>query len=252
MLLLPDGTWEMRGRAFSSADYGKQNRGIFASKTIRAGAVVGDYLGLLIPSDREDAYETGPDVYVMYYSEELSIWPDPSQPGVHIINHSCEPTCGMTSYRGHTLYFALRTIHPGEELTVAYLLAPIDEECAPCRHGCWCRARSCTGSMHLPIDRYAAWRQFDERTSGRGRPEPGEPFQQLRPLDRYPARIADRGFHGVFGSVEQPPRVLEDDRLPSRAALRREIRRTGLRLALPRLGLTVLGTDGSTIVIESA
>ena len=81
-------SFQGRGRAFSSQDAGKWNRGVFATKPIRAGTVVGDYLGLLIPNEQEDAYETGQDVYLMAYDERLSIWPDQAQPGVHLVNHS--------------------------------------------------------------------------------------------------------------------------------------------------------------------
>ena len=112
MLLIPESSWELRGRAFSSDDFGKGNRGIFATRTLRAGTVIGDYLGLLVPNEREQEYESGKDLYLMYYDEHVSIWPDPAQPGVHIVNHSCEPNCGIVTYRGHSLYFALRTIHP--------------------------------------------------------------------------------------------------------------------------------------------
>ena len=250
MLLIPEDTWEMRGRAFSSDDYGKGNRGIFATQSIRAGTVVGDYLGLLIPNEQEDAYETGKEVYLMYYDERFSIWPDQTQPGVHIVNHSCEPNCGIITYRGHALYFALRLIHPGEELTVSYLLGPIDDDCAPCRHACWCRARSCTGTMHLPIDRYVAWSHFEDRERTRTQEAPVEAYQTLQPLDRYPARIPDRGFHAIYGAVDVRSKVKRDELLPGISALRREIRRTGRRLAYPALGLTVLGTDGTTIIVE--
>jgi hypothetical protein len=252
MLLIPPDTWEIRGRAFSSDDFGKANRGIFATRTLPAGTVIGDYLGLLIPNEREAKYEAGKDVYLMYYDEHVSIWPDVAQPGVHVVNHSCEPNCGIVTHRGHSLYVALRAIHPGEELTVSYLLRPIDEECAPCRHACWCRTRSCTGTMHLPIDRYVAWKRFDDRASRRSPPAPAEAYTVLQPLDQYPARIRDRGFHPIFGSTALPPKVMPDERLPGVSALRREIRRTGRRLAYPALGLTVLSTDGPTITLEGA
>jgi uncharacterized protein len=252
MLLIPEDTWEMRGRAFSAADADKQNRGIFATRPIPAGTVVGDYLGLLIPNEQEATYETGPDFYVMYYDDRVAIWPDRSRAGVHIVNHSCEPNCAIATYRGHSLYYALRKIHVDEELTVSYLLAPIDDDCAPCRHACRCRARSCTGSMHLPIDRYVAWSRLDRRDSTRTRPVPVAPYQQLQPLDRYPARIGDRRFHGIFGVAEQASSVSDGDRLPDIAAIRREIRRTGRRLAYPALGLIVLGTRETTIFLEGS
>jgi hypothetical protein len=113
--------------------------------------------------------------------------------------------------------------------------------------------------MHLPIERYAAWRQFDDRASARTKargpvdsrpPPPLEAYQSLPPLAQYPRRLRDGGFHPIFGSTEQPPLVKHDHRLPGLVELRREVRRTGRRLAYPRLGLTVLGIDGTAIVLE--
>ncbi|MFN8634739.1 MAG: SET domain-containing protein-lysine N-methyltransferase [Chloroflexota bacterium] len=240
----------MRGRAFSAHDAEKHNRGIFATRPIRAGTVVGDYLGLLVPNEQEDEYETGPDTYLMYYDQDLSIWPDQTRAGVHIVNHSCEPNCAIATYRGHGLYYALRAIHPGEELTVSYVLGPIDDDCAPCRHGCWCRARSCTGTMHLPIDRYASWRLDDDRRARRAPAQPVAAYQTLQPLARYPARISDRPVHPIFGAAEHPPFSVPDDHLPSVAEVRRLLRRTGRQLRYTTLGLTVLGVDGPTVILE--
>ena len=64
------------------------------------GTLIGDYLGLLIPNEKEDEYETGRDLYLMYYDERVSIWPDQTQPGVHIVNHSCEPNAGIIDLSG--------------------------------------------------------------------------------------------------------------------------------------------------------
>jgi hypothetical protein len=104
--------------------------------------------------------------------------------------------------------------------------------------------------MHLSIDRYAAWSQLDKRESARTRAAPVAPYQPLQPLDRYPVRIADRRFHGIFGAPKLPASVTDDDRLPGIAAIRREIRRSGRRLAYRALGLTVLGTQDTTIFLE--
>src|ERR1043166_1777830 len=40
--------------------------------------------------------------------------------GTHYINHSCEPNAYMKIVHGHVLFFALRDIHPGEEITIDY------------------------------------------------------------------------------------------------------------------------------------
>src|SRR5262249_46055849 len=150
-----------------------------------------------IPNEQEDEYETGQDLYLMYYDEQVSIWPDQTRPGVHIVNHSCEPNVGITTYRGHSLYFALRAIHRDEELLLSYLLGPGAEECAPGEHACWAGGRSCTGRMHWRIDRYVAGSRFDERERALTGADPVEASQPLLPLDRYPSRIPDRGFHAI-------------------------------------------------------
>ncbi len=39
--------------------------------------------------------------------------------GTHYINHSCEPNAYVRTIHGHVVFFALRDIHPGEEITVS-------------------------------------------------------------------------------------------------------------------------------------
>ena len=40
--------------------------------------------------------------------------------GTHYINHSCRPNAFMRTLYGHVLFFALRDIQPGEEITIDY------------------------------------------------------------------------------------------------------------------------------------
>ncbi len=63
--------------------------------------------------------------------------------GTHYINHSCEPNAFMASVRGHILFFALRDIHPGEEITVDYgfTLHPDSKKC-------FCGAGTCRGRIN--------------------------------------------------------------------------------------------------------
>src|SRR5215210_7975618 len=41
--------------------------------------------------------------------------------GTHYINHSCEPNSYMKILYGRVQFYALRDIHPGEEITVDYI-----------------------------------------------------------------------------------------------------------------------------------
>ena len=65
--------------------------------------------------------------------------------GAEFINHSCDPNLESRILKGHILYFSLRPIHKGEELTVDYLFAPDEEKVA-----CTCGAKRCRGTINLP------------------------------------------------------------------------------------------------------
>lgn len=63
--------------------------------------------------------------------------------GTHYINHSCVPNAYMRTVYGHVLFFALRDIKPGEEITIDYedTLHPNSKRCA-------CGAQSCRGTIN--------------------------------------------------------------------------------------------------------
>ncbi len=154
MFLLSDDYWRVRKTE-------EKGLGVFAKKKIRIGTVIGDYLGKVHHiADYDSADEKG--MYLMYFTDQAYIYPDTSKPGIHLLNHSCRPNCWIYTYRGHTLFFALRTIKVGEELTISYLLSPEDEMCHPCTHVCKCESTCCTGTMHLPQDTYERWQKFQK------------------------------------------------------------------------------------------
>ena len=63
--------------------------------------------------------------------------------GTHYINHSCQPNAFMRTLYGHVLFFALRDIGPGEEITIDYeqTLHPDSKRCA-------CGAENCRGTIN--------------------------------------------------------------------------------------------------------
>ena len=63
--------------------------------------------------------------------------------GSHYINHSCQPNAFMQGVRGHLLFFALRDIQPGEEITIDYqtTLHPDSKRCT-------CGASQCRGTIN--------------------------------------------------------------------------------------------------------
>lgn len=64
--------------------------------------------------------------------------------GAEYINHSCEPNLVSRIIKGHILYYSMRPIAKGEELTVDYHFSA-DVEQVPCG----CGAAKCRGTINL-------------------------------------------------------------------------------------------------------
>ena len=64
--------------------------------------------------------------------------------GAEYINHSCEPNCEARIVRKHILYFSLREIKKGEELTVDYHFDAKVEKVP-----CGCGSTKCRGTINL-------------------------------------------------------------------------------------------------------
>ncbi|MBI3341600.1 SET domain-containing protein [Candidatus Curtissbacteria bacterium] len=153
MFLIKNDFWEIKKTEHKGL-------GVFAKKEIVAGTIIGDYLGKVVKTAQHDLQKDKGEIYLMYYTDEASIYPDLKKPGTHLLNHSCQPNCWIYIYQGHTLFFTLREIKPGEELTISYLLDPKDETCNPCVHDCKCASKLCTGTMHTSKEKYGKWQKF--------------------------------------------------------------------------------------------
>src|SRR5687767_3046247 len=202
-------------------------RGVFARRQLPAGTVLGDYLGRI--ESREKA--TASSLYTMMLRRDRFVEPDPDEPGVHLVNHSCEPNAGIYPHRGHVLVVCTRRVFPGEELRFDYWCSPPGDEPWPV---CRCGSELCRSTFVLPPDK-------DERTiqlflgprwaGARIRLTVGE---MLKPLPRYPRRASDLGVYDVFGSPKAPPLDDPSRELPPRRTLRARIRESGRRIRYPR------------------
>jgi SET domain-containing protein len=244
MLLLPKDSWEVR-------ESGNKGRGIFTKKTIVPGTIIGDYIGKMIKASEEDRYEKKGHFYLMYYSDYATIFPDPTKPGIHLLNHSCTPNTWMYTYRGHTLYFALRTIFPGEELTVSYLLSPQDKDCNPCTHLCHCDSIICYTTMHLSQKRYDAWITYHDKEAEKTKREPIRYGEALALLDDYPKIIPDHPVYTLFGSFTNQSLRIDERTVPAMKDIRSIIRESGRSLAFPHLNLRIYGVLDNALVTKT-
>ncbi len=168
-----------------------KGKGVFAKKEIAKGTIIGDYMGRVIRTKDFDFKKEADNLYLMYYHDQASIYPDLDKPGIHLINHSCIPNCWIYTLHGHTLIFALKKILPSEELTISYLLPPQSPLCNPCPHICKCGNKICSGTFHLPEDGFKKWRMFQtsrEKIDKRTKIKYGS---ELKPLPIYPKRVSD-------------------------------------------------------------
>ena len=240
-MLLSNDLWQVK-------DAGKKGKGIFAKKDIEPGTIIGDYIGKVIKTAEEDIYEDKEHFYLMYYHDRASIYPDLKKPGIHLLNHSCTPNCWMYTYKGHTLYFAIRRIFKGEELTVSYLLSPQDKDCNPCDHLCACKSSVCYGTMHLSDERYDKWIKVHDAQEKKTKPGRITYGKELPKLSSYPKEIADHDVYNLFGSSQKPAKQLGDTVLPSKKQLRKLIRESGRILKFPKVNTTVYGIVDDLII----
>jgi hypothetical protein len=250
MFLLPSGSIAVKR-------VGREGRGVIACRHIEAGTVIGDYLGVAMRPQPVKWKDAEP-FYLMLRNDRSAIQPDPERPGVHLVNHSCEPNLGIRPYHGHVLFIATRRVFPGEQLTVDYWLYPPPSvlgkrrrrggEWAPDR--CACGSPGCRAVIEIPARKVPEIERFWRRTGGKRMEEPLVPNgREIPPLRRYPDALADEPIYDLFGSRARRAIEHADRRLPDRDEIRRRIRSTGCRLAFPRIGLTAVGVRGREVLI---
>jgi uncharacterized protein len=116
--------------------------GVFACQRIPANRKVIEYTGKRL--NRKEAKYRGDGDYTYLFAVDNYWTLDGAVggSGAEIINHSCTPNLVSRVMKGHVLYMSLRTIKPGEELTVNYNFGK-DVRTFPCS----CGSPSCGGAI---------------------------------------------------------------------------------------------------------
>ena len=245
MLLIPEDAVSIR-----TDDRG---RALVLTKDIEPGTVIGDYMGVFYPESEDEKLEEKYGLYAMEYDDDYIVFPDDTERNskdVPLINHSCEENCGIITYKGHALYYALRRLFKGEELSVCYSIEP-DAPSPLTKYQCRCGSDFCRGTFCVSLQDIKALDEFENGLPGGD--EPGErpvTGRHERPLASYPDSIPDYPEFDIYGSLSADALVLNDQKMLPIVELRKKIRESGKRLHFKNLSVLVRGIRKSVVLSE--
>ena len=126
-------------------------RGAFATRAVRTGGRIGEYVGQRLTADEAERQATSRDGHTMLFEVAPDVVIDGSRNGnaARFINHSCAPNCESVIRGQRVFLVALRPIAPGDELGFDYNLI-IDgpyRRVWTARYRCRCGAPRCRGTM---------------------------------------------------------------------------------------------------------
>jgi uncharacterized protein len=116
--------------------------GVYADQRIPRGRKVIEYTGERI--NRRETKRREDTHYLFELDPYWTIDGSAGGSGAELINHSCDPNLETRILRGHILYFSLRRIRKGEELTVDYNFGWHFEHVK-----CDCGAKKCRGLINV-------------------------------------------------------------------------------------------------------
>ncbi|MBX3200690.1 MAG: SET domain-containing protein-lysine N-methyltransferase [Labilithrix sp.] len=131
--------------------------GMFATRAIRKGAAIIEYLGERIShdeADRRHAHKAEDDNHTFLFTVDSKTVIDGGAGGnaARFINHSCEPNCEVIIDDGRLFIEALHAISPGEEIVYDYRITRDSDDPPDVERifACRCGAPKCRGTMLAP------------------------------------------------------------------------------------------------------
>jgi SET domain-containing protein len=118
-------------------------KGCFATIRFRRGRKIAEYTGERIPDVEARRRGGRAKLRICDIDGQWSLDGSRGGNGTHYINHSCAPNAYMQTLYGHVLFFALRDIQCGEEITIDY-----EDTLHPDSKRCSCGAASCRGTIN--------------------------------------------------------------------------------------------------------
>ena len=150
----------MKPYRIKKSDIDKKGRGLYATKDIKKGTKIIDYVGKLITkkqTEESDKYDNGKPIYLFTINKRYDLDGDFSWNTAGLINHSCDNNC---DYDGKGLKIwvkAIRDIKKGEEFTCDYGFG-YDENYK--QFPCKCKSKNCCGYIIKAESRWRINKKF--------------------------------------------------------------------------------------------
>jgi len=158
---------------------GIQGLGVFAAETIPARREVIEYTGMRFSSEQMRAriadilkHRGRLPRYIFRLDRCWRLDGEIGGSGAERINHSCDPNLAARRMQGRILFFSVRRIRRGEELTLDYKYHPKSP-----RMICHCGSEKCRGTINLSAEEWKAARKRRARRirAANRRRRPGRP-----------------------------------------------------------------------------
>ncbi|HEX4970713.1 MAG TPA: SET domain-containing protein-lysine N-methyltransferase [Steroidobacteraceae bacterium] len=140
--------------SIETRDSGIHGRGVYATRAIKKGTRIVEYLGERIThaeADRRYARKGDDDGHTFLFIASRRTVIDAGVNGnaARFINHSCDPNCETVIENGRVFIESIRRIKPGEELGYDYQLTweSTDDPVELALYACRCGAKRCRGTM---------------------------------------------------------------------------------------------------------
>jgi len=129
-----------------------QGKGAFATRLIRKGSRIAEYVGERISHEEGDRRYDDPKMkrhHTFLFVVNKKILVDAAVDGndSRFINHSCDPNAEVTIEDRRIFIDAIKTIRPGEELYYDYSYDRDDADGDDARYPCYCGSKICRGTI---------------------------------------------------------------------------------------------------------
>ena len=136
-------------------------RGLYASKKIKAGEKIIEYVGKLISKKETESnpkFDNERDIYLFNLNEKWDLDGDYHWNTARLINHSCNPNCEVEG-KGLKLWIsAIKDIKKGEELSYDYGFSYSKEDLD--NFVCKCGSKNCCGYIVREPSRWRINKRF--------------------------------------------------------------------------------------------